>query len=530
MFKRSCLASALLLLALNSAIQAQEPWSQVFPADSEIEIAQERTLRVDHFELQGNTLIPAAELEALLAPYEHRELTLAQMKDLAREVTAYYQKQGYLLVKAIIPKQSFEGNQVQIRVVEGKLGQVKVEGAENYDPDWIKQRFLASYQNGALKKDDFIQSLILLNEFSDLKVKATMKPGAEVGTVDTVLHVEDACPLHGGVDYNNYGTRETGVNRVGLNVDAGNLLGQGDTLALRGVIGFPSRGTSFFQVHYSTPVDDEGTQLSGTYQNGAFSVSQGLGAILDIRGNANLYTMAVSRALDRSFDHSSNVALAVSHKDISNDFFGGNLPFSHDQYTTARLTYQEDWREIEGRTILQASWTQGLGGTGSLDPLVSRAGASGGFGKLNFELARVQNFGPGVYGILRGSTQFATQPLYLAEQFALGGPDTVRGFSQAELLGDNGYLVSGELRWSPIEDEPDRFQMAFFVDHGGVSLKRRSFGDLPRGSHLTGAGLGFRLGLGGTSTARLDVGFPISPSSDRQGRSPAVYAGIQTRF
>ncbi len=185
---------------------------------------------------------------------------------------------------------------------------------------------------------------------------------------------------------------------------------------------------------------------------------------------------------------------------------------------------------VSGRTLLQTAWTQGLGGTGSGDPLVSRQGASGGFGKLNLELARVQNIQPGLYGVLRGSAQFATQPLYAAEQFALGGPDTVRGFSQAELLGDDGYLVSAELRWSPIEEEPDLFQVACFVDHGGVRLKRPSPGDLLRGTNLTGAGLGFRLGLGSVGHLRVDVGFPVSPSASRIISNPAIYAGLQSRF
>ena len=37
---------------------------------------------------------------------------------------------------------------------------------------------------------------------------------------------------------------------------------------------------------------------------------------------------------------------------------------------------------------------------------------------MNLELGRVQTLQPGLYGVLRGSAQFATQPLYLAEQFA----------------------------------------------------------------------------------------------------------------
>jgi len=520
----------LALAGLCAASLNAQPLPEDFDAGEDADTDSAQTLKVDQFLFEGNNLIPSPELSEVIQSYQGKELTLPQMKEAAREITAYYHRKGFMLVKAIIPKQAFDSSQVRLKVVEGKLGNIDIQGAENYDPEWIKERFMASYQDGALRRDDFIKGLILLNEFSDLKVKATLKPGKEIGAVDAILKVEDTAPLHFGLDYNNYGTFQTGANRVGLNFDAGNLIGQGDQLSLRGVVGFPSANTNFFQTIYTTPVGMDGTQLSANYQNGAFTVSQGLGAILDIRGRANIYGLAVSHPLERSFEHSSNIGLALNYKDVRNDFFGGALPFTRDLYTTARLTYQADWRQVSGRTLLQAAWTQGLGGTPSSDPLVSRVGASGGFSKLNFDLARVQNLQPGLYAVLRGSAQLSSQPLYIAEQMAMGGPDTVRGFTQAELLGDEGYLVSAELRWSPIQDEPERFQMAFFFDHGGVSLKRPQPGDLPRGGKLTGAGLGFRLGLGGSSTARVDIGFPVSPTTNANNTSPAVYAGVQTRF
>lgn len=529
--------SAALAVCLAGPVLAQEllePVSSPPLSESSEEdgawLAQERTMRVDRFELTGNQLIPTSELESIYAEFQGKELTLAQMKELAAKVTDHYQKAGFLLVKAIIPKQSFANNQVTIKVVEGRLGKVDVHGSEHYDSQWIKEYVSHAYRDGGLKKDDLVRTLMLLNEFEDLDVKVNLKPGQEVGTVDVNVKVEDQCPLHFGLDYNNYGTPETGVNRLGLNMDVGNLFSQGDRLGLRGVIGFPSRGTNYFQVNYDTPINFDGTQIGFGYANGAFSVSQGLGAILDIRGSADIFTASVAHPLERSFDHSSNLALTLAHKDVQNDFFGGQFPFTRDRYTSARLSYQADWRGPDGRTLFQGGWTQGLGGTSASDPLVSRSGASGGFGKLNLELARVQTLDTGLYGVLRGSAQVATQPLYLAEQFALGGPDTVRGFSQAELLGDDGYVLSAELRWSPFDEDLDRFQMSFFVDHGGVSVKRPQPGDFPNGRHLTGAGTGFRLGLGSASHFRLDLGFPISPTRNRQGVRPAVYAGLTTRF
>jgi hemolysin activation/secretion protein len=89
--------------------------------------------------------------------------------------------------------------------------------------------------------------------------------------------------------------------------------------------------------------------------------------------------------------------------------------------------------------------------------------------------------------------------------------------------------LGAELRWSPIEDDLDAFQVCTFIDHGGVNLRRAQPGDLANGSHLTGAGFGFRFGVD-HATLRLDLGFPLSPTPSRTGRSPALYAGLQTRF
>lgn len=488
------------------------------------------TRQVDRWLVEGNTLLPAEDVNAILSAYQGRALTLAQMKEAAADVTSLYQRKGYYLVRAIIPKQDFTTGQVRVLVVEGKIADVRVEGAEYYDPEFIKERFAVAIEDKNFRADDFTRAIALLNELPDLQVKAVLSPGKDKGTADVVLKVEDRLPVHAGIDYNNYGTPQTGQNRIGLDFDAGNLAFQGDQLSLRGVVGFPSRNNTFYQVQYQTPINLDGTTMGVSYANGAFSVSQGLGAILDVRGVADIFTLSASHPLQRDLDFSSNIGLAVSHKNITNNFFGGRLPFSHDQYTMARLAYGADWRGPDGRTIFQAALAQGLGGTGGNDPLVSRAGAHGGFSRFNFDLARIQRLDEGLYGVLRGSAQYATSPLYVGEQYAIGGPDTVRGYQQAELLGDNAYLVGAELRWSPFLEEPDVFQVVAFIDHGGVSLRNRQPGDLLNGSTLTGAGFGFRWAMWENANLRFDVGFPLQSRPNRNAGDPAIYAGVQTRF
>ena len=327
----------------------KEPAPEAAPAPGEKKIV------VSQFRVTGNTLLSDEELRKLCAIYEGKELTLPQLKDVARNLTALYQRNGYFLVRAYVPAQNIQANQVELRVVEGKIGEVTVEGAENYSSEYIRERFLQSFAGETFRSDRFQRTMLLLNELPDLQVKAVMTAGKAEGTADINLRVEDQSPVHFGVDYNNYGTPETGENRVGLSFDAGNVLQQADLLSLRGVVGFPAKQNSFYQLNYQTPLNQDGTALTFGYANGAFTVSQGLGAILDVRGDANIYTMALTHALDRELQFSSNVGLALSHKYIRNNFFGGQVPFSLDEYNSARFSYQADWRAMSGRRGIVAT-------------------------------------------------------------------------------------------------------------------------------------------------------------------------------
>ncbi|MFN8612784.1 MAG: ShlB/FhaC/HecB family hemolysin secretion/activation protein [Vulcanimicrobiota bacterium] len=488
------------------------------------------TRRVDRFVVEGNTLLPKEKLDELLRIYEGKNLTLQQMKDAAADLTSLYQRNGFYLVRAIVPQQDFNSGQIRLTVVEGKIGEIKVQGAEYYDPDFIRDRFQVAVDDRQFRADDFTRAMALLNELSDLEVKAVLSPGKDPGTADVTLQVKDGLPLHASLDYNNYGTPQTGQNRAGLDIEAGNLAFQGDMLTVRGVYGFPSRQNTFVQAQYLTPVNLDGTTVGFSYANGAFAVSQGLGAILDVRGNADVFTLSAAHPLERDLDFASNLGVAVAHKNIVNNFFGGALPFSHDEYTMGKLTYSADWRGPDGRTLLQASWAQGLGGTPAGDPLISRVGANGHFSRFNLDMARVQRIQEGLYLVVRGSGQYATTPLYVGEQFALGGPDTVRGYNQAELLGDNAYLLGAELRWSPFLEDPDIFQVVAFLDHGGVGLRQLQPGDFASGNHLTGAGFGIRWALAPKTNLRFDVGFPLTARPGRDVGDPAIYAGLQTKF
>jgi len=73
------------------------------------------------------------------------------------------------------------------------------------------------------------------------------------------------------------------------------------------------------------------------------------------------------------------------------------------------------------------------------------------------------------------------------------------------------------------------FQIALFVDTGSVYTKDTVVGQKGRHS-LTGAGGGVRLNLPYDFNIRADVGFPIDPSENSDGKRAMYYLQAIKRF
>lgn len=482
-------------------------------------------LTVDYIQVQGNKLVTDQELEAVLKPYSGKKLKVSELDQLTKSIEAVYRSKGYMLVRAVVPSQEASLGVLVVQVLEGKIGEVTVEGNSRYSSDFLKSRFQSAVPDAGAKTQDFQRALFLLNELPDLSLKAVLTAGEKEGTTDVILTAIEDKPWHLTLGYNNFGTRLTGEHRFGLTADLSSVLTQGDRAVGRVLLATPSDNTGFYQGSYTVPVNRSGTRVGLHYSNGSYTVGREI-QVLDIRGDANIFSLSVDQPLARTLTHSSDLNFRINYSDLDNQILGQQL--SRDRYTSASLGYSGRWSDSNGRWLGSGSLTKGLGGNRKGDPLSSRLGSSADFTRLNFDVARIQEFNESWIGVARGSLQFTGDSLFSAEQFALGGPDTVRGYSQAETLADQAYNATLELRWSPLVNHRDLFQTVFFVDHGGIVRNRPLPGEKANET-LTGAGLGFRVNYEQT-TVRLDLGFPISPTENQRGTTPVVYGQLQTRF
>ncbi len=490
-----------------------------------------KTFKILKIVVGGNTLVQDKDITRLTRAYEGRELTLEDLKKLALEIQQLYKDKSYFLARVYVPAQEVQNGIVRLQVLEGKLGEIKVEGNRFYTTKFIRKYFTPVAGDGALSYEALQRSLLLLNEFSDLKVKSVLAAGKDAGSTDIILKVEDRNPFHVGLDYNNFGNPYVGENRAGLNLNWGNLGTQGDMLAFRGVFAFPSKTqTPFYQAAYTLPVSSKGTKLTAAYASADMKVGQEL-EILDIRGEASIYSLLASFPLQRTIAVSSDLNVSFISKTSKNFIFRQST--SQDEIRMLSVGYNRNWFSGMGRNIMMFNIYQGLGtmfgGLQNNDPRASRRNAGDSFTKFNLDIARIQQVGSKCFLILRGSGQVCGTPLVVGELFSLGGVDSVRGYAQSEYLGDNGYAISAEFRVPITSHKSNPLQGAVFLDQGNISINNPGPGEKSNQS-LFGGGIGLRYSIGDDTAFRVDWGFPFSPSTNMLKRNSVLYGQFSVRM
>ena len=188
-------------------------------------------------------------------------------------------------------------------------------------------------------------------------------------------------------------------------------------------------------------------------------------------------------------------------------------PIYNDRIRTVSLT--SDYRlqdNFGGTNYLTVNWRQGLdilGASHRGDDYLSRDGASGKFSALNFWFTRYQTITDAWSLKLAAAGQMASGPLFLSQQFYLGGLAFGRGYGSAEISGDNGMAGSLELRFDQKLNLRylTGYQLYGFVDSGVAWNDGYRYSD---GLALTSAGGGVRFFLVDDLQADLGVAAPLS--------------------
>lgn len=453
--------------------------------------------RVDHIRLTGATSLPEADLIEVLRPYAGRELTLGDLNEAALEVTRLYRERGFPVARAYVPAQEIRGGIVELAVLEGRYGKVRVEVEAPFSRDLAHEAALALRPNEVIVEGPLDRSLLLLDDLGGIAARGTLKPGEETGTADLIVDVTETGRYGGTLSADNYGNELTGRYRLGGSVLANNLAGRGDTLAARAIIAQRS-DLVYGQIAYNLPLTGDGLHAGaiGTYTN--YTLGDALSA-LGATGYAGIATAYVRYALVRSRRGSLYTQLAFDAKNLE-DKIGAAGTFNPRKEGVATLTLFGDVPDggptggITSGSLAIAGGRLNVQDSTALAIDQATAQTEGGFFKLNYSLVRVQNLTRALQLYAAVSGQLASKNLDPVEKFSLGGPLGVRAYPTGEAPGDEGILATLEARYAlPIPDFPGVTQAVAFVDSGSIQINKSPFAPTPNHRTLTGAGIGLNV-------------------------------------
>lgn len=497
------------------------PTGTPLPTDESVPIAVER------IEVVGSTVFDAEDFAPIVQPAAGQSLTLEGLRTIADKITQLYLNQGYLTSRAVLVDQVVTAGVIQMRVIEGSLETIEIQGAAQTNPDYVRRRVAlgATTPLNQANLEDQLR-LLRLNPLFD-NVEASLRAGTGLGQSILTVRVTEANPFLGSVSVDNFSPPSVGSERLGLVLSYLNLTGWGDEVTAqhyRSTTG----GSRIYDLSYRIPLNP----LNGTLQLRAsptdYEITDPAFSEQDILGNADEYEVSFRQPLRRSPREEFAFSLGVTTRD-GDAFFND---FQIDDSTTTVIGLGQDWvlRDVNGAWALRSQFNIGT----SLLNADTGAEPDGLFVSWLGQAQRVQVLSSDHLLILQADLQLTPDPLPGSEQFVIGGGQSLRGFRQNARLGDNGFRISVEDRIALGRNESGIpiFQAAPFADLGAVWNDGDNPADTPDDSFLAGIGLGLLWEPSPDLTLRFDFALPLVEISDRgeNAQDRAFYFSINYAF
>lgn len=448
-------------------------------------------------------ILSAEEIRQITATYEGKEHTINDLFEMVGKLNDLYRSKGFITAKALLPPQKVEAGVVRIRLVEGRVGDVLVEGNEH-----TKESFFL--RNVSLKRGDLVRldvlekDLAYFNAVNDVKIQATLKPGEQPGETNLVLKAVEPPNYELSILADNAGTETVGRERIGLKLADFSLFGYRDPLTLSGYV---SEGTRTVFAGYSFPLNALGTRISAGYEFNRVDIQSGPFADLDVGGDSYSYNINLNHPLIFSSAFTMNLFAGYQYNNSTTDFAG--VTISRTEIDSVPLGFDFKLLDEYGLWYCRNTFTPGS----------ERSGENQNFFLYNLDLVRTLIHTSQVFTIIRGRAQLSDHhPLASTEQFQVGGLSSVRGYPEGFLVGDEGYFLSAELKFPlPYTDRVmfgsslrESLKGSIFVDHGAAFPYKGNGMSSSHEDFITGAGAGLSINFSRYLTGKIDLGFPLA--------------------
>jgi hemolysin activation/secretion protein len=493
------------------------------------------TLTINEFTVTGNHILAEDDVDDAVYPFLGPGQTIRSVDAARAALQKLYSDKGYQTVSVIIPPQHVVSGVVTLQVVEAPVGRLRINGSRYFSLDKIKQQAPSLAPGKVPNFNDIKHDIIALNQWPDRTVIPTLQAGVTPRTVDVDLNVHDTLPLHGSIELNNRYSADTSPLRADASLSYDNLFQRGDTINLA------------FQVAPQAPKDAE--VFSGSYLAHVQGLDWLTVLLYGLVSDSNVATVGSTNVVGKGqvlgtraivtlpagqgFFETLSAGIDYKHFDQDVTLGGASLPTPITYYPLT-ATYSASWTGLNGLTQLDIGPTLNIRGLGS-NPTAfdnKRYEAESNFIYLRGDLSRQQALPFGVQAFAKTQFQISNEPLVNSEQFSVGGQDTVRGYLESEVLGDNAVIGSLEIRTPELTFLGPKVTdwRAFVFSEGGQASILQPLSQQQAIFDLASIGVGTRIELVNHLNGAIDLAVPLISAVNTKSGHPRVEFRVWAAF
>jgi hemolysin activation/secretion protein len=486
------------------------------------------------------------DFQELMAPFVGKLLTENTIRDIEDSIILYSRKHGKIMVDVILPGQDISNGILQLWFLEGQVGKITVE---NPGRKWFSDKLILG--NLRLKPGDSIDSSKLnddlgwLNNNPFRQVNVAFKPGDKLGYTDVELRVDDRFPLRPYFGYEDSGTRFTGEERLLAGFNWGNVFGLDQQLNYQYSTDVNFDLVQANSASYVIPLPWRHTfTLYGSYVDGkAEFTTAGMNTVANVHSWQVSARYGIPLATIVNYQH--QLSFGFDFKRGNNDLESGGstvLPYVNTDVAQFVAAYNGLLPDPWGRTTFGTEFYYSPGGISgdnsdtTFNQLRTDSKAAYFYARATVE--RITGLPWDFSWDVRAMGQVASARLHPDEELAIGGYNSVRGYDERVVQGDDGVVVNNELRTPAlfpskavgVPQVDDGLQFLGFFDY---AFERQETSLLADGNNpnvtLYSVGGGLRYTIRKNLSVRFDYGFPLTQQSLNEHQSRG-HVGVLLSF
>lgn len=479
-----------------------------------------------NFDVSGVHAIPFEEVSAILSPLSGKEISLGELVQQVDKITQLYRDKGYPLSFALVQNQTFANGLVVVTVVEGYIGNVRIEGDIGNAQDRLETLAGPLKADRPLKQATLERQLNLMRTVPGVKFTPALDlPRRADGETELVLTAtRHPVSLTGGV-----ADLGTGMQPI-VNMAANSLTPLGEQVKLTAAVPFNSGDVKYVMGEVSVPIGADGLaiKVDGYHYDAKpqDDAVEYLGFERRVKNDRIGIGVSYPFLLNNTRSLTGTLGMYAANSKDRYDSRSTDLWLQQDARVRAANAELRYYQVSEAAaTDVTVSVSKGFDAAGAKKDISTNYGYSAtpilDLDFTRYNLSAKQIFAlPGQFGLtLSGAGQYSSNILPSSEQVSYGSWRYAMGYPQGDQSGDKGIGVSAEInrRFATGWEYLSGVQPYVLVDYARTWYNNKGLQAL-NNRHLSSVALGLRFTDDKYYLFDFNVAKPVGSATVNDGR------------